>query len=80
MTDRINDLIQQVDHLSVDEKVLLLQQLLKSTGLQVVMGGGNFVTASVVLQIQNGSVESLIPIFTALAERVGNSNLNSHNS
>lgn len=79
MTEKLNDLLQQVDLLSVDDKILILQQLLKSTGLQVVMGGGNFISADVVLQIQNGSPEALIPIFQLLAERVaGNSNLNSH--
>lgn len=47
-----------------------MQELLKSAGLQVVLGGGNFVTASIVLQIQNGSPDALLPIFQVLVDRI----------
>ena len=38
----IKQLKQEIDELPVEDKVKLVQEVLSSSGLQVVMGGGNF--------------------------------------
>ncbi|MFP5274912.1 hypothetical protein [Coleofasciculus sp.] len=53
----------EIDKLPIEDKARLIQDVLKGSGLQVVMGGGNFISAEIVLQIQNGSAEQLEGIF-----------------
>jgi len=66
----IKGLKAEIDKLPIEDKARLIQDVLKGSGLQVVMGGGNFISAEIVLQIQNGSAEQLEGIFRALAHRV----------
>lgn len=74
--DKFTSLKQQIDDLTVDEKLVLVSHVLKSSGLQVVMGGGNFISAEIVLQINSGSLESLTHIFDALARRLDRESIN----
>ena len=67
----LTELREQIDKLTIEDKVKLVEDILKGSGLQVVMGGGNFFSADVVLQIHTGSAEQLSEIFRALADRVG---------
>ncbi len=59
----------QIDELPLEDKVRLVQDILNGSGLQVVMGGGNFISAEIVLQIQSGSVD-LERILEAAANRI----------
>ena len=70
--DTMERLKEEIEKLPLEDKARLVQEVLSSSGLQVVMGGGNFISADVVLQIQNGSAEQLAGIFRALASRVKN--------
>jgi len=67
----LTELKKQIDKLTIEDKVKLVEDILKGSGLQVIMGGGNFFSADVVLQIHTGSAEQLSEIFRALADRVG---------
>ncbi len=78
--DKFKKIKDDLDSLSVEEKVSLISDLLQSSGLQVVMGGGNFISADVVLQIQGGSSESLVYIFEALARRVASESSSNNTS
>jgi hypothetical protein len=66
----IKQLKQEIDELPVEDKVKLVQEVLSSSGLQVVMGGGNFFSAEIVLQIQQGDSDQIAEILKALAFRV----------
>ena len=67
--NRIKQLKEEIDRLPIEEKVRLIQEVLTTNGLQVVMGGGNFISAEIVLQIQSGDVD-LEKIFQAAANRI----------
>jgi len=71
----------QIDELSVDEKIRLVQDILSGSGLQVVMGGGNFISAEIVLQIQSGSID-IERVLDAAANRIAKEKekKNSHES
>ncbi len=71
VSDKVKKLVSEIDELTIEEKTKLVEEVLKTSDLQVVMGGGNFISAEVVLQIQSGSTEQLTEIFQALAKRVG---------
>lgn len=47
----------QIERLPSEDKIKLIQEVLKSSELLVVMNGENFIKADVVLQIQNSSSE-----------------------
>ena len=67
-----NDLKQvkaQIENLPLEDKIRLVQDILNGSGLQVVMGGGNFISAEIVLQIQSGSVD-IERVFGAAADRI----------
>ena len=71
----------QIDHLSIEEKIRLVQDILSGSGLQVVMGGGNFISAEIVLQIQSGSID-IERVLDAAANRIAKEKAkkNSHES
>lgn len=50
-------------------KAMLLQEIFSGQGHHVILGGGNFINANVVVQIQSGDVD-LSEVFTAAAHRV----------
>jgi uridylate kinase len=70
VVDEVKRLKTEIDNLPIEDRVKLIQEVLKGSELQVIMGGGNFISAEIVLQIQNGSAEQLAEIFRALAVRV----------
>jgi hypothetical protein len=69
----------QIEQLPVEEKIRLVQDLLSGSGLQVVMGGGNFISAEIVLQIQSGSVE-IERVLDAAANRIAKEKAKKNNS
>lgn len=68
MSENFKEAKEAVSRLSAEEKAILLQEML-GQGQQIILGGGNFFTADVVMQIQAGDVD-LSEIFTAAAHRV----------
>lgn len=66
---RVRQLKEEINNLPIEEKVRLVQEILTSNGMQVVMGGGNFISAEIVLQIQSGDVD-LDKVFKAAANRI----------
>lgn len=58
-----------ISQLSEEEKSVLLQEEFTGLGHQVILGGGNFITADVVVQIQSGDVD-LSEVFRAAANRI----------
>ena len=71
LQEKLQHLKEEIDQLPIEEKARLVQDILQGSGLQVVMGGGNFFSADIVLQIHTGSADQLGEIFRALADRVG---------
>ena len=66
--DEIKPLVQQ---LSAQEKAELVKELIgKDSGLQVVLGGSNWTSAEIAIQIQTASSVDLSVLLEALAQRV----------
>ena len=61
----------EVEKLPIQDKLRLISELLRKIGLDRQIGGGNYISTQVVLQIQNVSTEQLIEIVRALTENIG---------
>ena len=68
ISDNLNRARSVVSLLSAEEKALLLQEMLGG------LGGGDFVTNNVIMQIQSGNV-NLSEVFRAAAFRVSQESL-----
>ncbi|MDJ0716474.1 MAG: hypothetical protein QNJ54_20055 [Prochloraceae cyanobacterium] len=67
--DKVEKIKALIEELPLEKKASLIQDVLRSNGLQVVMSGTNFISAEVVLQIQSGSVD-LEQVLKAAANRI----------
>lgn len=74
MTDNLKAAMDAIFRLSPQEKSMLIQELLSGSAHQVILGGGNFITAEVVIQIQSSEVD-LSEVLQAVSYRISKEKL-----
>ncbi|MDJ0718281.1 MAG: hypothetical protein QNJ54_29320 [Prochloraceae cyanobacterium] len=66
---KLEKLKKEIDNLSIEEQIDLIQHTLKNSNLSVTFGASQSVKADVVFYFQSQPIEQLGPIFEALAKR-----------
>ena len=67
--NKLEQLKKEIDDLSVEEQIELVQHALKNSNLSVTFGASQSVNAEIVFYFQSQPMEQLAPIFEALAKR-----------
>ena len=75
--NKLEKLKQELDNLSIEEQIELIQHTLKNSNLSITFGASQSVKAEVVFYFQSQPIEQLGPIFEALATRFSSPRENS---
>lgn len=68
-TNKLDQLKNEIDSLSIEDRIELIQHALKNSNLSITFGASQSVKADVVFYFQSQPIEQLGPIFEALANR-----------